>query len=79
MAGGQFSGNTAGGNGGGLYVDADLDTVSLVSVSVTENGAGGKGGGKAHMAQAGLPDADRFDEAARRGLELVGDALSNGP
>ena len=29
------------------------------------------------MAQAGLPDADRFDEAARRGLELVGQALSD--
>src|SRR4051812_23336812 len=40
--------------------------------------AGGKGGGKAHMAQAGLPDADRFEEAAQRGLELVGAALSDG-
>ena len=40
--------------------------------------AGGRGGGKAHMAQAGLPDADRFEEAARRGLELVGAALSGG-
>jgi alanyl-tRNA synthetase len=39
--------------------------------------AGGRGGGKAHMAQAGLPDADRFEEAARRGLELVGAALDN--
>jgi len=38
--------------------------------------AGGRGGGKAHMAQAGLPDADRFEEAAQRGLELVGAALS---
>jgi alanyl-tRNA synthetase len=38
--------------------------------------AGGRGGGKPHMAQAGLPDAGRFDEAARRGLELVGAALS---
>ena len=40
--------------------------------------AGGRGGGKAHMAQAGLPDADRFEDAARRGLELVGAALSDG-
>jgi alanyl-tRNA synthetase len=40
--------------------------------------AGGRGGGKAHMAQAGLPDADRFEEAAQRGLELVGAALSDG-
>jgi len=38
--------------------------------------AGGRGGGKAHMAQAGLPDAERFEEAAQRGLELVGAALS---
>jgi alanyl-tRNA synthetase len=41
--------------------------------------AGGRGGGKAHMAQAGLPDAERFDEAAQRGLELVGAALADGP
>ena len=40
--------------------------------------AGGRGGGKAHMAQAGLPDADRFEEAAQRGLELVGAALADG-
>ena len=40
--------------------------------------AGGRGGGKAHMAQAGLPNADRFDDAAQRGLELVGAALSGG-
>lgn len=37
--------------------------------------AGGRGGGKPHMAQAGLPDADRFADAAKRGLELVGAAL----
>ena len=37
--------------------------------------AGGRGGGKPHMAQAGLPDADRFPAAAQRGLELVGAAL----
>jgi alanyl-tRNA synthetase len=37
--------------------------------------AGGRGGGKAHMAQAGLPDPDRFSDAAKRGLELVGAAL----
>ena len=40
--------------------------------------AGGRGGGKAHMAQAGLPDADRFPDAAKRGLELVGAALTEG-
>jgi alanyl-tRNA synthetase len=37
--------------------------------------AGGRGGGKPHMAQAGLPNADRFAAAAQRGLELVGTAL----
>jgi alanyl-tRNA synthetase len=40
--------------------------------------AGGRGGGKAHMAQAGLPDADRFPDAAKRGLELLGEALGGG-
>jgi alanyl-tRNA synthetase len=38
--------------------------------------AGGRGGGKPHMAQAGLPDADRFADAAKRGLEIVGAALT---
>jgi alanyl-tRNA synthetase len=41
--------------------------------------AGGRGGGKPHMAQAGLPDADRFPAAAQRGLELVGVALGDSP
>jgi alanyl-tRNA synthetase len=37
--------------------------------------AGGRGGGKPHMAQAGIPDASRFDEAFARAPELVRDAL----
>jgi alanyl-tRNA synthetase len=37
--------------------------------------AGGRGGGKPHMAQAGIPDASRFDEAFARAPELVRSAL----
>ena len=33
--------------------------------------AGGKGGGKPHMAQAGIPDASRLAEALRQAPELV--------
>jgi len=39
--------------------------------------AGGRGGGKAHMAQAGIPDASRFNDALARAPELVRDALSH--
>jgi alanyl-tRNA synthetase len=39
--------------------------------------AGGRGGGKPHMAQAGIPDATRFDEAFARAPELVRTALGN--
>ena len=39
--------------------------------------AGGRGGGKPHMAQAGIPDASRFGDALARAPELVRDALSN--
>jgi alanyl-tRNA synthetase len=52
----------------GIRADALVKEIAAV--------AGGRGGGKAHMAQAGLPDAERFDDAARRGLELVDAALS---
>jgi alanyl-tRNA synthetase len=54
----------------GIRADALVKEIAAV--------AGGRGGGKAHMAQAGLPDADRFEEAAKRGLELVGAALAGG-
>jgi alanyl-tRNA synthetase len=39
--------------------------------------AGGKGGGKPHMAQAGIPDATRFDEALSRAPALVASALGS--
>jgi alanyl-tRNA synthetase len=37
--------------------------------------AGGRGGGKPHMAQAGIPDASKFDDALARAPELVRSAL----
>ncbi|HXT15513.1 MAG TPA: alanine--tRNA ligase [Gemmatimonadaceae bacterium] len=37
--------------------------------------AGGRGGGKPHMAQAGIPDASRFDDAFARAPDLVRSAL----
>jgi alanyl-tRNA synthetase len=37
--------------------------------------AGGRGGGKPHMAQAGIPDAARFGDAIARAPELVRSAL----
>ncbi|HEY4132283.1 MAG TPA: alanine--tRNA ligase [Gemmatimonadaceae bacterium] len=37
--------------------------------------AGGRGGGKPHMAQAGIPDAARFNDAFARAPELVRSAL----
>jgi len=39
--------------------------------------AGGRGGGKPHMAQAGIPDASRFGEAFARAPELVRTALGS--
>jgi alanyl-tRNA synthetase len=38
--------------------------------------AGGRGGGKPHMAQAGIPDAARFDEAFAKAPELIRSALA---
>jgi alanyl-tRNA synthetase len=38
--------------------------------------AGGRGGGKPHMAQAGIPDASRFNDAFARAPELVRSALA---
>lgn len=37
--------------------------------------AGGRGGGKPHMAQAGIPDASRFEEAFAKAPESVRSAL----
>ncbi|MEO7084444.1 MAG: alanine--tRNA ligase [Gemmatimonadaceae bacterium] len=39
--------------------------------------AGGRGGGKAHMAQAGIPDAARLGDAIASAPALVRNALSN--
>jgi alanyl-tRNA synthetase len=39
--------------------------------------AGGRGGGKPHMAQAGIPDASRFGDALARAPELVRAALGD--
>ncbi|MDE3128532.1 MAG: alanine--tRNA ligase, partial [Gemmatimonadota bacterium] len=38
--------------------------------------AGGRGGGKPHMAQAGIPDAARLDEALSQAPALVGALLA---
>ena len=40
--------------------------------------AGGRGGGKPHMAQAGIPDAARFSDAFARAPELVRGAIGSG-
>ena len=40
--------------------------------------AGGRGGGKPHMAQAGIPDVSRLPDAIARAPELVGAALTGG-
>jgi alanyl-tRNA synthetase len=39
--------------------------------------AGGKGGGKAHMAQAGIPDAARFNDAFAKAPAVVAAAFKN--
>jgi alanyl-tRNA synthetase len=52
----------------GLRADALIKEIAAA--------AGGRGGGKPHMAQAGLPDAGAFPNASKRGLELVGQALA---
>jgi alanyl-tRNA synthetase len=39
--------------------------------------AGGRGGGKAHMAQAGIPDASRLGDALASAPDIVRGALSN--
>jgi alanyl-tRNA synthetase len=38
--------------------------------------AGGRGGGKAHLAQAGIPDAGRFEEAFAKAPGVIAAALS---
>jgi len=51
----------------GVRADALIKDIAAV--------AGGRGGGKPHMAQAGIPDASRFEEAFARAPELVRSAL----
>ncbi len=41
--------------------------------------AGGRGGGKPHMAQAGIPDASRLDDAMARAPALAGALIENSP
>ena len=53
----------------GLRADALIREIAAI--------AGGRGGGKPHMAQAGVPDAARFDEALRRAPELARQLLEN--
>jgi alanyl-tRNA synthetase len=51
----------------GVRADALIKDIAAV--------AGGRGGGKPHMAQAGIPDASRFEAAFARAPELVRSAL----
>lgn len=52
----------------GVRADAVVREVAAV--------VGGKGGGRPHMAQAGVEDAERLDEALGVGLEAVRGLLS---
>jgi alanyl-tRNA synthetase len=52
----------------GLRADALIKDIAAA--------AGGRGGGKPHMAQAGIPDASRFNDAFARAPELVRSALA---
>ena len=51
----------------GLRADALIKDIAAA--------AGGRGGGKPHMAQAGIPDASRIGDALSRAPELVRNAL----
>jgi alanyl-tRNA synthetase len=53
----------------GLRADAIVREVAAV--------AGGKGGGKPHMAQAGVPDASRLEEALAEAPRLVAAQVAN--
>ena len=54
---------------GGVRADALIKDMAAA--------AGGRGGGKPHMAQAGIPDASRLNDALARAPEIVRVALSN--
>jgi len=47
----------------GVRADALVRAIAAV--------AGGRGGGKPHMAQAGIPDATQLDDAIRRAPEII--------
>jgi alanyl-tRNA synthetase len=47
----------------GVHADALVRDIAAV--------AGGRGGGKAHMAQAGIPNADRLDDAIRSAPAII--------
>jgi len=47
----------------GIRADALVREIAAV--------AGGKGGGKAHMAQAGIPDPDKLDDAIRGAAKII--------
>ena len=49
--------------GRGVRADAVVCEIAAV--------VGGRGGGRPHMAQAGVEDPDRIDEALRLGREVV--------
>jgi alanyl-tRNA synthetase len=51
----------------GLRADALIKDIAAA--------AGGRGGGKAHLAQAGIPDASRFDEAFAEAPAVIAAAL----
>jgi alanyl-tRNA synthetase len=47
----------------GVRADAIVREIAAV--------AGGRGGGKPHMAQAGIPDAEKLDAAIRNAAEII--------
>ena len=49
--------------GQGIRADAIVREIASV--------VGGRGGGRPHMAQAGVEDSDRIDEALRMGRDVV--------
>jgi alanyl-tRNA synthetase len=53
----------------GLRADAIVRDVAAI--------AGGRGGGKPHMAQAGIPDATRIEAALHEAPKLVAALLAN--
>jgi alanyl-tRNA synthetase len=74
---------------GASFEDGKNSLIVVVSDDLREKGlradtlikdiaaaAGGRGGGKAHLAQAGIPDASRFGEAFAKAPSVVAAALA---